>query len=178
MQRNLVILCLTIIVGIFIVIILRVTPFREVGPITIEPHACTLDAMICPDGSAVGRTGPNCEFAPCPTPTDNLIIIDTPQPNQTVTSPITISGKARGPWYFEATFPIVVVDWDGLIIGEGFATAQGDWMTTEFVPFTASVTYSLPSTTPYKRGAVIIQKSNASGLPEHDDAREIPILFE
>jgi serpin B len=28
--------------------------------------ACTADAMICPDGSAVGRVGPNCEFAPCP----------------------------------------------------------------------------------------------------------------
>lgn len=28
--------------------------------------ACTADAKICDDGSAVGRTGPNCEFAPCP----------------------------------------------------------------------------------------------------------------
>lgn len=28
--------------------------------------ACTLDAKICPDGSAVGRVAPNCEFAPCP----------------------------------------------------------------------------------------------------------------
>lgn len=28
--------------------------------------ACTMDAKICPDGSAVGRQGPNCEFAPCP----------------------------------------------------------------------------------------------------------------
>jgi len=28
--------------------------------------ACTLEAKICPDGSAVGRTGPNCEFAACP----------------------------------------------------------------------------------------------------------------
>ena len=27
---------------------------------------CTLEAKICPDGSAVGRSGPNCEFAPCP----------------------------------------------------------------------------------------------------------------
>jgi hypothetical protein len=27
---------------------------------------CTEEAKICPDGSAVGRTGPNCEFAPCP----------------------------------------------------------------------------------------------------------------
>lgn len=29
--------------------------------------ACTMEAKICPDGSAVGRTGPNCEFTPCPT---------------------------------------------------------------------------------------------------------------
>jgi len=29
--------------------------------------ACTEEAKICPDGSAVGRTGPNCEFAECPT---------------------------------------------------------------------------------------------------------------
>ncbi len=25
-----------------------------------------MDARICPDGSAVGRTGPKCEFASCP----------------------------------------------------------------------------------------------------------------
>lgn len=31
-----------------------------------NPTACTEEAKICPDGSAVGRTGPNCEFAPCP----------------------------------------------------------------------------------------------------------------
>ncbi|MEZ0225239.1 MAG: hypothetical protein ACAH83_11840 [Alphaproteobacteria bacterium] len=31
-----------------------------------EPVACTMDAKICPDGSGVSRTGPNCEFAPCP----------------------------------------------------------------------------------------------------------------
>lgn len=27
---------------------------------------CTMDAQICPDGSAVGRIAPDCEFAPCP----------------------------------------------------------------------------------------------------------------
>jgi hypothetical protein len=30
--------------------------------------ACTMEAKICPDGSAVGRSGPKCEFAPCPSP--------------------------------------------------------------------------------------------------------------
>ncbi|MDA8597129.1 hypothetical protein N9L26_02195, partial [Candidatus Pacebacteria bacterium] len=31
-----------------------------------EQIACTADAKMCPDGSAVGRTGPDCTFAACP----------------------------------------------------------------------------------------------------------------
>jgi hypothetical protein len=31
-----------------------------------KPIACTEEAKICPDGSAVGRVPPDCEFAPCP----------------------------------------------------------------------------------------------------------------
>ncbi|MFH1211010.1 MAG: hypothetical protein V1645_03775 [archaeon] len=31
-----------------------------------EPGGCDMEAKICPDGSSVGRSGPNCEFAPCP----------------------------------------------------------------------------------------------------------------
>lgn len=31
-----------------------------------EKAACTQEAKLCPDGSSVGRTGPNCEFSPCP----------------------------------------------------------------------------------------------------------------
>tara|TARA_B100000508_G_scaffold31981_1_gene24596 strand:- start:34622 stop:35248 length:627 start_codon:yes stop_codon:yes gene_type:complete len=31
-----------------------------------EPVACTQEAKMCPDGSFVGRTGPNCEFEACP----------------------------------------------------------------------------------------------------------------
>ncbi len=32
-----------------------------------ETVFCTQDAKLCPDGSYVSRTGPNCEFAACPT---------------------------------------------------------------------------------------------------------------
>jgi tryptophan-rich sensory protein len=35
-------------------------------PTTFEPTACTMEAKLCPDGSSVGRTGPECEFAACP----------------------------------------------------------------------------------------------------------------
>ena len=40
---------------------------KQNGPGTIPwPQACTGEAKICPDGSAVGRVGPKCEFAACP----------------------------------------------------------------------------------------------------------------
>ncbi len=38
---------------------------RQTSP---KIKACTMDAKVCSDGSSVGRTGPNCEFAPCPSP--------------------------------------------------------------------------------------------------------------
>ena len=105
----------------------------------------------------------------------NLIRLETPLPNSTITSPLNIRGEARGTWFFEASFPIYLTNWDGLIIAEGYATAQGEWMTTEFVPFTATLTFENPT---YKNnGSLILKKDNPSGLPEHDDALEIPIFF-
>jgi hypothetical protein len=38
--------------------------------------ACTMEAKICPDGSAVGRQGPNCEFSPCPTVATSTLPLD------------------------------------------------------------------------------------------------------
>lgn len=39
---------------------------------------CTQEAKICPDGSKVGRSGPKCEFSPCPTPkTDETVFCNT-----------------------------------------------------------------------------------------------------
>jgi len=34
-------------------------------------RACTMEAKLCPDGSYVGRTGPNCEFAACSSSTES-----------------------------------------------------------------------------------------------------------
>ena len=121
--------------------------------------ACTAEAMMCPDGSAVGRTGPNCEFAECPTPVDetpsdvaehiaskaDLIRVTSPEPYEFIESPLIVTGEARGYWFFEASFPVTLVDWDGLIIAEGYATAEGDWMTEEFVPFTATLEFEVPA---------------------------------
>jgi hypothetical protein len=106
----------------------------------------------------------------------DLIRLDNPRPNQTVKSPFSVKGQARGVWFFEGSFPVFLTNWDGLIIGQGIATAQEDWMTEEFVPFTASIEFEIPA---YKNnGTLILQKDNPSGLPERDDALETPLFFE
>ncbi|MDF1497917.1 MAG: Gmad2 immunoglobulin-like domain-containing protein [Patescibacteria group bacterium] len=106
----------------------------------------------------------------------DLIFLDYPRPNQAIKSPLVIKGQARGFWFFEGDFPVVLTNWDGLIIGDGIAQAQGEWMTEEFVPFVAVIEFEVPE---YKNnGTLILQKDNPSDLPENDDALEIPVLFE
>ncbi|MFZ2187142.1 MAG: M23 family metallopeptidase [Candidatus Moraniibacteriota bacterium] len=50
--------------GILLAVVLGMYILRS--PHDIPQGACTKEAMFCPDGSAVGRTGPACAFAPCP----------------------------------------------------------------------------------------------------------------
>ena len=107
----------------------------------------------------------------------DLIRLVSPLPNATVSSPLTITGKARGYWFFEASFPVVLVDWDGKIIVQGIATAKDEWMTEEFVPFEATLTFAANSSAYSNRGALILQKDNPSGLPENDDALEVPVVI-
>ena len=51
-------------------VIAAIIVFNMSAPPTIK--ACTEEAKLCADGSAVGRTGPNCEFALCPEEKSNL----------------------------------------------------------------------------------------------------------
>lgn len=107
----------------------------------------------------------------------DLIRVTSPLPNQTIKSPLTVTGNARGYWFFEASFPVVLVDWGGLIIAEGIAKAKGDWMTSEFVPFEAKLTFTVDKKVYSNKGTLILRKDNPSDLREHDDAFEIPIVF-
>lgn len=109
-----------------------------------------------------------------PGPKDDLIVVTSPKSNDTITSPITVEGKARGMWYFEASFPVQVLDANNVVLGSTTARALGNWMTEDFVPFTASVTFT-PSTT--ATGTLVLKKDNPSGLPENDDELRIPVRF-
>jgi len=63
-----------------------------------------------------------------------------------------------------------------LIIAQGIAAAQSDWMTTDFVPFKVVLEFEA-DTQVSNRGALILKKDNPSGLPQYDDALEMPVIF-
>lgn len=104
----------------------------------------------------------------------DLIILESPRPNQKITSPQTIKGKARGTWFFEGSFPFKLIDEGGFLIDQGNAQAVGDWMTEDFVPFTAKLTAPIPTG---GKGMLILEKDNPSGLPENADQLEVPVVF-
>ena len=94
--------------------------------------------------------------------------------NDTVSSPLVVSGEARGTWYFEADFPVRLYDANGSELAVGIAQAQDDWMTEDFVTFMVTLEFQAPAT---KTGYLILEKSNPSDLPENAAEVKIPVKF-
>lgn len=109
-----------------------------------------------------------------PASIDNTITVTSPLPHATVTSPLSIQGTARGTWYFEASAPVELRDANGKVIAQGHVTAQGDWMTEEYVPFTATLTFSAPAT---KTGTLVLKNDNPSGDPAREKELDISVVF-
>lgn len=105
---------------------------------------------------------------------DDLIRVVAPGPGEEITSPLIVKGEARGYWFFEASFPVRLFDGNGKELAVGIAQAEKEWMTTEFVPFSAALTFTKPFTA---AGTLVVEKDNPSGLPEHADALRIPVVF-
>lgn len=105
----------------------------------------------------------------------NMINVELPFPGAVVGKNFSVIGKARGTWFFEASFPVKIVGKNGEILAHQPAQAQGEWMTPDFVPFRTDIkireTYIGPAT-------IILEKDNASGLPEHDASMSFDFIIE
>jgi len=148
------------IIGILIIvaaIILFVLPGNTKAP-TVETPATTTPAVV----------DENPSFG-------DMIVVESLDNNDTISSPLTITGQARGGWYFEASFPIEIQNASGTKIAEGPAQAQGEWMTENYVPFSATLTF--PAQPAGSVGKLILHKDNPSGLPENDAMLEMPVTF-
>lgn len=112
--------------------------------------------------------------APPPAALPDLIELRSPLPDGLLRSPVTIEGRARGPWFFEASFPVYLLDASGDTIARIPAQADGEWMTREFVPFRATLAFVAPAS---RTGTLILAKDNPSGLPEHAAELRVAVRF-
>lgn len=105
----------------------------------------------------------------------DLILVKLPYPGAVTGKEFSVIGKARGNWYFEASFPVEVLDKDGKRLFVGHAQAEGEWMTEEFVPFKSDVkvheNYMGPAT-------LVLHKDNPSGEAKFDASISFPIVIE
>lgn len=142
------------------------------------------DNWICQNGEWIKHGNPS---APMPTePCDGQepdgektkegqdVVLLSPQPNENVTSPILLQGKAKGYWFFEASFPVSLVDSSGKELSRGHVEAIGDWMTEGYVAFEGVLNFKVNATT---SAILVLEKDNPSGLPENDKKIGIPIVL-
>lgn len=107
--------------------------------------------------------------------TSKTISVSLPYPGAVVGKELAVVGQAERSWYFEGTFPIQVLAANGSLLATGTARAEGNWMTTDLVPFKASI--KIPESY-IGEGTIVLKKSNASGLSENDASISFPIRIE
>ncbi|MEI6510706.1 MAG: Gmad2 immunoglobulin-like domain-containing protein [Candidatus Uhrbacteria bacterium] len=152
-------------------------PSVKPAPAPVSTTVAPTDATADPSDPAVAA--PNAD-ALAPTNTGNaiakrdLIRVTSPKPNADVSSPISIAGEARGSWFFGASFLVKLVDANGKTLGTGTAKTEGEWMTTEFVPFTLDLDYVaiMPGS-----GTIVLMRSNPSGDPSRADELDVPVRY-
>ncbi|MEX2010551.1 MAG: Gmad2 immunoglobulin-like domain-containing protein [Parcubacteria group bacterium] len=105
------------------------------------------------------------------------IIITSPLKGQVISSPLTLTGSARGGWYFEANAPVFLTDLDGKTLAQSYVMAEGEWMTTNFVPFRGTLSWTATSTGTSTQGYVVFMNDNPSGLPHLEKSVKVPVTF-
>ncbi|MDD3694303.1 MAG: hypothetical protein PHC89_02835 [Candidatus Pacebacteria bacterium] len=93
--------------------------------------------------------------------------------NEMLSSPLSLTGEARL-LYSEGIFPIEIISKEGSVVASASATALGDWMTEDFVPFEAVLTFLVEKDT---EAFVVLKKSNPSGEKENGLEFQIPVLL-
>ncbi|MDA3802875.1 MAG: META domain-containing protein [Patescibacteria group bacterium] len=114
------------------------------------------------------------------------LVINQPEEGKQVSSPLEIKGEAIGTWFFEGSFVVILTDWDGKIIAEAPAQmtdTEETWMTEDLVSFTTTLEFENPVFEDAgvdhfsRRGILIFEKANPSGLLENTESIEKTISF-
>lgn len=126
------------------------------------------------DGDPVKCQAPDGTIYEAENSAEPEVIVDMPAYGAVVTSPLKVTGRARGTWFFEANLPVTLKDSNGKVLAQKGFQAIGEWMTEDFVEFEGTLEFATPTT---ELGVLLIEKDNPSGLPEHDAAFAVPVRF-
>lgn len=126
-------------------------------------------------------------------PLSDRVAVRYPRPGQAVLSPLVVAGEAPGGWYFEATFPLrLLAAADSTVadstVADSFATAEGEWMTEKQVAYRGALRFGARATDraasaggtgaaggTTREAVLVLERSNASGLPEHEAWVRVPV---
>jgi hypothetical protein len=164
-----------ILVVLAIVIIIAVPKKQDnvMTPVATNFETCQQAGGILTDGDPVICTMPDgSKFEEAEAQPE--VILDLPKYGALVSSPMKVSGQARGNWFFEANIPVTLKDQNGKVLAQQGMQADADWMTTAFVPFSGTMVFATPTT---DFGVLIISKDNPSGDPKYDSSYAIPVRF-
>lgn len=110
-----------------------------------------------------------------PVATSGVIRVTSPVSNALIKSALTITGQARGYWFFEASAPVYLLDANGKVVATSYIQAEGEWMTENFVPFRGTIQFATPETT---TGTLLFENDNPSGLAENRREFRVPVRFD
>ena len=124
-------------------------------------------ALALAQGASAG-TGACPENPSPPNPADPSMILDVPAEGATVTSPVTVRGKAR---VFEAHVSITIYDANGNQLADTFTTAAEAGPVLS--PFTTTVPFSISAT---QQGCVRVWEASAQdGSPRNVVQHEVTL---
>jgi hypothetical protein len=134
------------------------------------------DTWLCRDGQWVKHGNPSSPkpTTPCPSQSPE-VVLTSPQSRQAISTPLTVTGRAQGHWFFEAHAVLRLLDAQQREIASGTVQALGDWMTSDLVDFEGQIRFVSPAS---DTGTLVFQNDNPSGLPDNQMEFRIPVRFD
>lgn len=141
------------------------------------------DTWLCVDGEWIKHGAPSSDMPtePCGEDTSEDenehadIVVLSPKPNDEISATISIEGKAKGTWFFEADMPIKVLNDEGVELAVSYVQTKENWMTEDFVTFSGRIEFISPLEPGV--GQLVFLKANPADLPEFDDQFIVPLIF-
>jgi hypothetical protein len=146
---------------------------------TVENIECSLDCCESDNGDDNGedngdKNGDSDGDSSTDSEENENIKVTSPKPNDIVTSPLVVTGEAKGTWYFEGDFPVDLYDENCIKIAAHYAVAKEFSMVDYFVPFEGTIEFDPGDSA---TGTLVLEKDNPTGCIQFDDNLVIPVQF-